>query len=268
MKGPRGMKQAANAHRLTLMLLLIAGVSQGCGAIAKQRAQADSYYELAQTYLGAESYDAAERAIRRALRLRPREPRYFELLALTYQVRNRFDLAEDAYRQALQQRKPPPSVVVNYSTLLLLRSRPGEALDLAQRALQDPGYDQPAFAHVNMGLAYSQQGQYAQAVVQFRRALNYRALPEAYHNLGLAYSRMGRHDAAVQAFRDAVRLRPAYAAAYAGLGEALLAAGQADEARQALERVIALRPGSPLAVASRTQLDRLAPAASDGDGNP
>lgn len=268
MKGPPGMKQAANAHRLTLMLLLIAGVSQGCGATAGQRAQADSYYELAQTYLGAESYDAAERAIRQALNLRPREPRYFELLALTYQVRNRFDLAEDAYRQALQQGKPPPSVVVNYSTLLLLRGRPDEALDLARRALQNPGYDQPAFAHVNMGLAYSQQGQFAQAVVQFRRALNYRALPEAYHNLGLAYSQMGRHDPAVQAFRDAVRLRPTYAAAYAGLGEALLAAGQADEARQALERVIALRPGSPLAVASRTQLDRLPPAASDGGDNP
>lgn len=268
MKGPRAMKQAANAHRLTLMLLLIAGVSQGCAATAERRAQADSYYELAQTYLGAESYDAAERAVRRALNLRPREPRYFELLALTYQVRNRFDLAEDAYRQALQQGKPPPSVVVNYSTLLLLRSRPDEALALAQRALQDPGYGQPAFAHVNMGLAYSQQGQFAQAVVQFRRALNYRALPEAYHNLGLAYSRMGRHDPAVQAFRDAVGLRPTYAAAYAGLGEALLAAGQADEARQALERVIALRPGSPLAVASRTQLDRLAPAASGGEANP
>ena len=268
MNGPRGMKQAANARRLTLMLLLIAGVSQGCGAIAKQRAQADNYYELAQTYLGAESYGAAERAIRRALSLRPHEPRYFELLALTYQVRKRFDLAEDAYRQALEQGKPPPSVLVNYSTLLLLRGRPDAALELARRALEDPGYDQPAFVHVNMGLAYSQQGQFAQAVVQFRRALNYRALPEAYHNLGLAYSRMGRHDSAVQAFRDAVRLRPTYAAAYAGLGAALLATGQADAARQALQRVIVLRPGSPLAVASRTQLDRLTPTASDGEGNP
>ena len=262
MNGPRGMKQAARARRLTLLLLLVAGVSQGCGAMAKQRAQADNYYELAQTYLGADSYDAAERAIRRALSLRPREPRYFELLALTYQVRSRFDLAEDAYRQALRQSKPPPSVLVNYSTLLLLRSRPDEALELARRALEDPGYEQPAFAHVNMGLAYSQQGRFAQAVVQFRRALNYRGLPEAYHNLGLAYSHVGRHEPAVQAFRDAVRLRPTYAAAYAGLGEALLATGQVDEARQALQRVIALRPGSPLAVASRQQLDRLAPTAS------
>ena len=258
------MKLIPTNYRLPafVLLLAIAGLSLGCGTIAEQRAQADNYYQLAQTYLGAESYEAAEQAIRQALSLRPREPSYFELLALTYQVRNRFDLAEDAYRQALQHSNPSPSVLVNYSTLLLLRSRPEEALDLAQRALQNPGYDRPALAHVNMGLAYSQQGQFGPAVAQFRRALTYRSLPEAHHNLGLAYDRMGRRDAAIQAFRDAIRLRPTYAAAHAGLGEALLTAGQMDEARQALERVIALQPNSPLAVASREKLDRLAPAAS------
>lgn len=257
------MKPATNARRLAWLLLIAAGASLGCTATAKQQAQADNYYQLAQTYLGAESYDAAEQAIRQALSLRPREPHYLELLALTHQVRNRFDLAEDAYRQALQQRDPPPSVLVNYSTLLLLRSRPDEALELAQRALQDPGYDRPAFAHVNMGLAYSQQGRFEQAVAEFHRALTYLSLPEAYHNLGLTYSRMGRRDAAIQAFRDAIRLRPTYAVAYAGLGEALLADEQVDAARQALEQVIALQPDSPLAVTSREQLDRLAPTASD-----
>ena len=205
------MQHATNAHRLTLLLLLIAGVSQGCGALAKQRAQADNYYQLAQTYLGAESYDAAEQAI----------------------------------RQALQQRDPPPSILVNYSTLLLLRNRPDEALELAHRALQDPGYDRPALVHLNMGLAYSQQGQLVRAVAQFRRALTYRSLPEAHHNLGLACLRMGRHDAATRAFGDAIRPRPTYTAAYAGLGDALLAAGQVDDAREVLEQVIALRPDNP-----------------------
>ena len=255
------MKPIPTNYRLLAfaLLLAVAGVLLGCGTIAEQRAQADNYYRLAQTYLGAESYEAAEQAIRQALSLRPREPSYFELLALTYQVRNRFDLAEDAYRQALQQSNPSPSVLVNYSTLLL-RGRPEEALDLAQRALKNPGYDRPALAHVNMGLACSQQGQFELAVAQFRCALTYRSLPEAYHNLGLAYNRMERPDAAIQSVREAVRLRPAYAAAYAGLGDALLAAGQVDEARRALERVIALQPDSPLAAASREKLDRLAPA--------
>lgn len=263
------MKPTVNARRLaTFLLLVAAGAALGCGTLSEQRAQAENYYQLAQTYLGAESYEAAEQAIRQALSLRPREPNYFELLALTYQVRNRFDLAEDAYRQALQHSNPSPSVLVNYSTLLLLRSRPEEALDLAQRALKNPGYDRPALAHLNMGLAYSQQGRLEPAAAQFRRALAYRSLPEAYHNLGLAYSRMERLDAAIQAFRDAVRLRPTYAAAYAGLGDALLADGRVDEARQALERVLALQPDSTIAAASREKLDRLAPTASASELNP
>ena len=149
-------------------------------------------------------------------------------------------------------------MLVNYSTLLLLRGRPGEALELAQRALKDPATTGPPLPTSTWGWPIP-AGTVRPAVAQFRRALAYLNLPEAYHNLGLAYSRMGRPDAAIQAFRDAVRLRPTYAAAYAGLGEALLAAGETDEAREALERVIALQPDSPLAVASRTRLDRLAP---------
>src|SRR5207249_8310526 len=48
-------------------------------------------------------------------------------------------------------------------TVLLLRERPDEAIVIAQRALQVSGYDQPARAYTNIGIAYLKKGALTQA---------------------------------------------------------------------------------------------------------
>jgi len=131
---------------------------------------------------------------------------------------------------------------------------------MAQRALQVPGYDQPALAYTNIGIAYLNKGALTQAVEQFRKALDYQAnLPEAHHGLGLAYAKLGRRAEAIREFREAIRFRPSYVEAYLGLGKVLLEEGRKDEARVAFERVIVLAPGSNLAADGREQLKSLAP---------
>jgi Tfp pilus assembly protein PilF len=149
---------------------------------------------------------------------------------------------------------------VNYSTVLLQRDRYDEAIGLVRRALENPGYDRPALAYTNMGLAYLKKGEARQAVESLRTALEYQpSLPEAHHNLGLAYARVGEQAQAIRSFREAIRYRSTYVEAHAELGNALLEAGQRDEARVAFERVVALAPNSELAVAARRQLQRLNP---------
>jgi Tfp pilus assembly protein PilF len=101
--------------------------------------------------------------------------------------------------------------LVNYSTVLLLRGRPDEAIAMAQRALQVPGYGQPARVYTNMGIAYLNKGALTQAAEHFRKALDYQAnLPEVHHNLGIAYAGMGRRAEAIRAFSEAIRFRPSY----------------------------------------------------------
>jgi Tfp pilus assembly protein PilF len=172
----------------------------------------------------------------------------------------RLQLAEEAYRAALRQPDAPPSILVNYSTVLLLRERPDEAIGMAQRALQVPGYDQPARAYNNIGVAYLKKGALTQAAEHFRKALDYQAnLPEAHHNLGIAYVGLGRHTEAIREFREAIRFRPSYVDAHLELGKVLLEEGRKDEARVAFERVIALAPGSDMAAGVREQLKSLVP---------
>jgi Flp pilus assembly protein TadD len=150
--------------------------------------------------------------------------------------------------------------LVNYSTVLLLRGRPDEAIAMAQRALQVSGYNQPARIYTNMGIAYLNKGALPQATEHFRKALDYQAnLPEVHHNLGIAYAGLGRRAEAIRAFREAIRFRPSYVDAHLGLGNVLLAEGRKDEARVAFERVIALTPGSEIAADVREQLKSLTP---------
>lgn len=249
---------------------VVAHLVGGCASSARIRVQADDHYRLAQSYLSNESYVLAEQEIRKALTLQPDDARYLECLAWVHQAQvyqppgtlnlTRLQLAEEAYRLALRQADAPPSVLVNYSTALLLSGRPDEAIAMAQRALQVPGYDQPARAHTNIGIAYLNKGAFVQAAEHFRKALDYQAnLPEGHHNLGLAYTGLGRRAEAIREFREAIRFRPAYVDAYLGLGNVLLEEGRKDEARLVFERVIALAPGSDIAADLREQLKSLTP---------
>lgn len=272
---------------------LIASVVLGCGA-SKTQLQGPEHYRFAQSYLGTGSYTLAEQEIRKALALQPQDPQYLGFLALIYQAQGRYAPAEDAYRLAVQQPEVPPAVLVNYSTLLLLRNREDEAIALTQRALQSPGYDKPAFAYTNLGLAYLQKGLLAQALIHFQKALEYQTdLPQVYHNLGLVYDRLGQPAEAIRSFREATRYQPSYVEAYHGLGKALLegrqyaeateafreairlrssyieayhglvkallASGRKEEARVAFERVVALDPHSQAVADLRTQLKLLTP---------
>lgn len=242
------------------VLIFQTHVLTSCGPPPQARLEANEHYQVSQQYLGSGSYLLAEQEIRKALDLVPHEARYFELLALIYQAQGRLNLADEAYRAALQQPDVPPSVLVNYSTVLLQRDRYDEAIGLARRALENPGYDKPAIAYTNIGLAYVKKGEAHQAVDSLRTALEYQpSLPEAHHNLGLAYARLGERAQAAQSFREAIRYRPSYIEAHAELGKVLLEEGHRDEARAAFERVVALAPDSELAVAARRQLQRLNP---------
>ena len=261
-------------HRVGMVWLLWFGVVTylvgGCASSGRLRVQAEDHYRLAQSYLSNASYVQAEQEIRKALALQPDDARYLECLAWIHQAQvyqapgtlnlTRLRLAEEAYRTALRRADAPPSVLVNYSTVLLLSERPDEAIAMAQRALQVPGYDQPARAHTNIGIAYLNKGVFIQAAEHFRKALDYQAnLPEVHHNLGLAYTGLGRRADAIRAFHEAIRFRPAYVDAYLGLGNVLLKEGRKDEARVVFERVIALAPGSNIAADLREQLKSLTP---------
>jgi predicted O-linked N-acetylglucosamine transferase (SPINDLY family) len=119
---------------------------------------------------------------RRAIHLRPQDPRTHNSLGIVYAKLLQFPAAETAFRQAL---------------------------DL------NPDY---AKAHNNLGNTLSEQGKLDEAAASFSEAdrLGYRD-PVLHCNLAIVYSRQGFLDRAQKSFRTATRLDPANLAAQSAL---------------------------------------------------
>ena len=76
------------------------------------------------------------------------------------------------------------------------------------------------FAHSNLGLVYVEDGQYSQAIKEFRKALSLNPGAEnVYANLGAVYVLQGFYHKAIDAYEKALKLGPKRATFYNGFGK-------------------------------------------------
>lgn len=92
----------------------------------------------------------------------------------------------------------------------------------------------------NLGVSYSQAGDYERAVNAFQKALENRYVDKkVYNNLGLALSKVGRHEEALEAFKKGGDI----AQAYNNLGCVYLNEDKFEKAIKCFETAIELSPG-------------------------
>jgi tetratricopeptide (TPR) repeat protein len=102
-----------------------------------------------------------------------------------------------------------------------------------------------AIVHANRALAHGLAGRHADAVREYRRAIDLKgADAQIYTNLAGTYLAMGRADDAKHALEEAIATDPDYAAAYSNLGVLLEQTGDRDRARDAYLRAIRIDPDS------------------------
>jgi hypothetical protein len=114
------------------------------------------------------------------------------------------------------------------------------------RLWQDTAAKAPRSARVqnNLGLAYYDSGNLAEALVHYRRALELKpADADAHNNMGTVYATRGDYGEAERHFREAVRLNPDYYVAYTNLGVLLLIQNRIDPAEHYLFTALRLEPG-------------------------
>ncbi len=109
-------------------------------------------------------------------------------------------------------------------------------------------------AHLNLGGALLEVGEYEAAEREYRQAEGYRPAEFVYTGLALAFAGEGKLDAAADAARRAIQVNPNSADAVATLGSTELARGDMVAAERALARSLQLKddPG----VAARLALAR------------
>jgi tetratricopeptide (TPR) repeat protein len=98
-------------------------------------------------------------------------------------------------------------------------------------------------AHLNLGNAFFDKGQWDKAIACFEKALALdQKYPGAHNNLGLALYRKRQVDKAIECYHKAIALEPKLAHAHYNLGAALDDTGQLDDAIGCFRRAIALEP--------------------------
>jgi tetratricopeptide (TPR) repeat protein len=110
--------------------------------------------------------------------------------------------------------------------------------------------DQYFLAYYNIGCYALDQGEYGQAIQDYKKALSsepddtlWSNHSRAYNDLGFAYLHEGQISNAVANFEKALVLEPSYPQAYFNLGRAFLTNNQPDVAVDCFQRALALDPG-------------------------
>lgn len=147
------------------------------------------WYQLARIEYMLRNYDAAIRAVTRAVQLEPAD----ELLVLNMRLFQAALLAE----KGIAERSRP----------LLIRAR-----DIMLQTL--PGHKR-GIDHYNLGNILGALGETAQAKKQYARALVLeRTNAKAWKNLGSLFAREGDHESALEAFDKALECQPALVEAH------------------------------------------------------
>lgn len=91
-----------------------------------------------------------------------------------------------------------------------------------------------------LALYYQRNGDFENALVQYRAVLETNELnAEAHNNLGLLYQEKGLYDEAIREFRRATFIDPRYDKAHNNLGVALLRSGKTDAAVSEFRSIVA-----------------------------
>ena len=82
----------------------------------------------------------------------------------------------------------------------------GELEDAQEQVRQNP---HDAGAHYHLGISYSEVGQYQNAIIHLKKAIQIKSdLAKAHHSLGFVYKKNGQYQEAIISYKEAIRIKP------------------------------------------------------------
>jgi Flp pilus assembly protein TadD len=161
--------------------------------------------ELKSAYAQQEDFTRAEKALKKAIELNPKNDRAYTELGIFYLEQGRFFEVESLFKKA---------IALNYNNKL---------------------------AYAGLGWLYQQQGRLAEDEKLFKQAIDRNPNSSwAYTGLGAFYQQQNRFPEAERLFKQAIALNSNNAWAYAGLGWIYRRQGKLFEAEEYFKQAIAL----------------------------
>lgn len=219
-------------------------------ALATATALAAAHPELGEAHLlvanlerDARDLDAAEVAVRKAIKLAPDSAAAHVTLGLIERERGNGPAAEAAYREAVRLAPESSEPHANLGALLAARGMPADALVEMRRAVALDVTNGDAAA--NLASFLTEQRSTEEAFQVLQTGLRWSEMNARLHyNLGVALQGRGDRAAAMSAYENAIRLDPVYARPKNNLATLYAAGGRNEEAIALLRDVVTLEPAN------------------------
>jgi type IV pilus assembly protein PilF len=217
-------------------LVVISAAAAAGAQTPSGNSDAEARFNAGLTHLRDGRPKLALEEFQRAIKQDPKNPYFHKGLGLAYATLKRFDDAVDAFRKALELNPYYTDVRNDLGMALVLagKRQAGKAEFLA--AFNDPTNPTPEISSRNLGQAYFEENNHAEAANWFRSSLNRnKAYPDAYLGLADALVALGRAEEAMTTLETGASEVPASTGIQLALGEAYYRAGRFADARARLE---------------------------------
>jgi Tfp pilus assembly protein PilF len=152
----------------------------------------------------------------------------------------RVDEAIDEYKWVLAHDPQNEDALNNYGVSLAMKGQLAEAEDRIAAAIRLKPTD--ASAQANLGNVHSLMGRIDQAIEDYRRSLALKPAAETHFDLGTAFLQKHNLAEAAEQYESALKLRPVDPEAHARLGFVFAQLGRRNEAIAQLEAAIQQKP--------------------------
>jgi len=162
--------------RLPLAMLLVALLSlSACqtnpvnSAPNSREKQIESHYRLGLDALNKNNLPKAFKELLHAESLDPKRSHVLDALGYAWQLRGDLKKSLAYYKRAIAN-QPTARTYNNYGTLLLVMNKAKKAEAAFRKALDDPRYNRPDYAYINLGDALLMQDKLNDAIAAYRQA--------------------------------------------------------------------------------------------------
>lgn len=185
-------------------------------------------------------------AFKKAAAKDPKNPYVQKGLGVAYLSLNKFEEAVGAFRKALEINPFYADARNDLATALILAGRRAEGKKELLAAFNDPQNPTPDLSARNLGQAYLEERDFAEAANWFRSSLGRnKTLVASYLGLADSLVGLGRTEEAIPVLEGGLKEVPGSAELLLALGDALYRTGRLADARSRLEEVVRLDGAGP-----------------------
>jgi Tfp pilus assembly protein PilF len=227
-------------------------------ALAQGAEGGEGYFNSGVIHLREGRVDLALEAFKKAVDADDENPYFRKGLGQAYAAKREWKHAVEQFEKALDLNPYYVDVRNDLGTALILAGKREEGKRQFLTAYADATNPTPEISARNLGEAYLEEKNYANAITWFRTAIGRNATyPDPYLGLAETLIVTDRLEEAVLLLETGVEAAPDDPSLTLALGQAYYRAGRFAEARTRLEEALRMDPSGPVGQAAAVQLQRL-----------